>query len=167
MDVSRGRCVRMRATMSQRSFRPAFTIIELTLVLAIFAITAATTLPFLGRFQQRETFQTITEDIVRTLQTAQHKAMSGERDSSWGVRFERGAYILYAGTSYTARRKPFDRRHAAPRTLTFTGTDDVNFHRESGEPRSGSGFLSITIPDTPSASVTINAAGGIFLEQAK
>ena len=144
--------------------RPGFTIIELIVVLAIFAITAATTLPFLGRFQQRETLTTISEDVTRALRTAQHKAMAGEHDAHWGVQFDRGAYILYAGPNYMNRMKQFDRRHAVPRTLTFVGADDINFAKKTGLPASGSGVLTLQPPEGNPSSITINDAGGIFLE---
>lgn len=142
--------------------RPAFTIIELIIVLAIFAIAAATTLPFLGRFQQSESLLTITQDVTHALRTAQQKAMAGEYGSNWGVRFENGAYILYAGPNFQERQKQFDRRHGTPRTLHFIGNHDVNFQEGTGVPTSGTGVLLLQPPEGTGSHITINTVGGIF-----
>lgn len=151
--------------MTTRIIRPGFTIIELIIVIAIFAITAATTLPFLGRFQQRETLSTITDDVTRALRTAQHKAMSGEQDTQWGVRFEPATYILYAGKSYKNRLQQFDRRRGVPRTLIFSGEQEINFAKRTGAPVFGSGILVLRPPEGEPSFISINAAGGIFTEK--
>ncbi len=139
-----------------------FTIIELLLVMAVFAIAAATTLPFLGSFQEQETIDAVTANISRNLRTAQQMAMAGEHDSSWGVRFGHGTYTIYAGKSYDSRQPALDRRHAFPLAFTFSGPDEVNFAEGTGETTTGSGVLLIGTPGGLLSSISINMAGAVF-----
>jgi prepilin-type N-terminal cleavage/methylation domain-containing protein len=144
-------------------FRPAFTALELILVLAIFAITAGATLPFLGHFQTTGTLKTHGQDIVQTLRRAQHRAAMGQRDKAWGVYFTSGQYVLYAGNSYAGRDSDFDESHTVGSAYSFTGSGELTFRKLTGAAMTG-GTVTVTHGDAGSKSVDVSAAGSISLQ---
>ena len=134
--------------------RPAFTAIELILVLSIFVITAGMTLPFLGKFQTSETLETHGQDIVQTLRRAQHRAGSGQRDKAWGVYFTSGQYVLYAGNSYVGRDSVFDEKHKVASAYSFSGSGELTFHKLTGAAMTG-GTIIITHSDAGSKMIEV------------
>lgn len=145
--------------------RPAFTTLELIVVIAVFAITAATTLPFLGRFQQRATLQSTTEDVVQALRTAQQRAMAGERDESFGVEFLQGEYVEYIGLDYAHRSRAFDRRHVVLRSLHFVGDRDINFTRLTAMSRFGARVLRIDEQGADATTIDVTPMGAVFFRK--
>ena len=150
--------------MSREAFsRPGFTVIEMIVVLAIFILSAAVTLPFLGTFPQTEDLETISVDALLALRRAQSRTMSGQRDSSWGVHFQVGGFTLFAGESFEKREVAFDEAHVVPVAYSFTGLTTVRFVRPHGLPIAA-GTLFIAHPSNVAAHIDVNAAGAIFLE---
>jgi prepilin-type N-terminal cleavage/methylation domain-containing protein len=147
---------------SQETFskRPGFTALELIVVLAIFALASATVLPFVGRFQQSQTIKTHTQNVVQVLRRAQNRAMLGERDSAWGVKFQTGAYILYAGSHYVGRNFRFDETHAIASAFSFGGFSEVTFTKGLGTPVAA-GTLTITHANGQFQPITIGSGGSI------
>ena len=143
--------------------RPGFTALELILVLAIFVVTAGVTLPFLGKFRTSETLETHAQEIVQTLRRAQHKSLAGQRDSAWGVQFQAGEYILFAGTSYATRNTAFDESHKVTGNFTFSGSGELVFRKISGAAMTG-GTVTLAHTDAGSRSVEVNSAGAISLQ---
>ena len=147
----------------QRCGRPAFTAIELIITVAIFVITASVAFPFLGSFQQTETMETLSQEVVQILQRARHRAAAGQRDSAWGASFQTGSYILYAGGSYATRNTAFDEQHTVASAYTFSGASEITFEKFSGR-ASAAGTVTITNPVAGSKSVVVNSAGAISLQ---
>lgn len=153
------------ATALLRCQRRGFTAVELLIVLAIFVISAATTLPFLGMFREAETLSSISEDVAQTLRRAQHRAMSGQRERPWGVKFGEGHFILFGGASFARRLPALDELHRVPPTYTFSGLAEIAFTPLTGMPMQGSGTVTISHPDGGSKRVEVNAVGAIFLAE--
>ena len=143
--------------------RSGFTVIELIVVVAIFVITVSVAFPFLGKFQRSETLETLGQDVVQVLRRAQHRAITGERDRAWGVSFQAGSYILFAGTSYATRDMAFDEQHTVVGAFTFSGASEITFEKFSGR-ASTAGTVTIAHSGGETRSVNVNSAGAIFLQ---
>ncbi len=132
------------------------------LVMGLFAIVLAATLPFLGSFQQRQSTKTAGQELTEALRRAQHRSMTIQDNRSWGVNILSGSFVLYAGPSYVGRDGTADEVHAVASMTSITGLSDVHFDTR-GVP-SATGILSVTRSDAAvSEAVQVNAGGGIFL----
>jgi len=136
--------------------------IELLVVLAIFSLAVATVTPFVGRFQQSQNAETHAQNIVQTLRRAQNRAILTERDSAWGVRFQTGSYILFAGTAYLSRIIRFDETHPVSYQFSFPGLTEVVFGKGTGTPVTP-GSVIIRNSDGTARSITVGAGGFIYL----
>ncbi|MDD4628635.1 MAG: type II secretion system protein [Candidatus Peribacteraceae bacterium] len=145
----------LRGTFNKR---PGFTALELIVVLAIFAMAAVTAVPLIGSFQERQTLKTHAQNVVQVLRRAQNRAMLGERDSMWGVKFQTGSYILYAGSDYAGRNFRFDETHGVPVAIRFAGFSEVMFNKGLGSPVTP-GLLTITHVNGQLQTITIGSNG--------
>lgn len=141
----------------------AFTMVELILVMGLFALLLAMTLPLLGNFQQRQQTQVLGSDVVEILRRAQHRSITGEDGQTWGVYVSSGSLTLYAGASYLARDIAQDEVRVIPLPTVVSGLSDIHFSIR-GTP-SSVGSLSVSRPDVDTETVIVNAAGGIFLQK--
>ena len=158
----------------QRSIRPGFTLlrpaglrggftlVELIIVISIFAVCSAVTLPFLARFQQSQNLDTLRQGIASTMRRAQQRAVAGERDSAWGVHVGTGTYILYSGSSYAARTTALDEQHSVATVFTFSGLSDVLFRKVWGSAMTG-GTLTIGQGSAGTKTIQVTTAGAITL----
>jgi len=69
----------------KRPSKQAFTLMELLLVMAIIAIIAGASAPFLSRFVLQNAVTTTTEHVVSVLHKAQEYTIAGKDDSAWQV----------------------------------------------------------------------------------
>lgn len=80
------------------------------LVIAIFTVTAISTLPMISYFRERQTVSTLTTSIVQVLRLAQGKSLSRTNGTPWGVYINasRDTLTLFSGTTYEKRDPIFD-----------------------------------------------------------
>lgn len=92
------------------SSRRAFSLIELMLVIAIFLVTAISTVPMISYYQERQTVSSLTVSIVQVLRLAQGKSLSRTNGMPWGVYIPatRESITLFNGKSYDSRDPVFD-----------------------------------------------------------
>ena len=142
--------------------RAGFTMIELIVVMSIFTISVAATIPFLGSFQRTETMETHVQDLLQTLRRAQHRSVTWQRGSSWGVRIQNGAgeFILFSGDSYDTRTTHFDETHKIKGPYTFSGSGEIVFDRATGEPFYGNVKMMLT-SESDQSQIDVNPAGNI------
>lgn len=129
-------------------------------LLTVFAVMAATSLPFMSTLYRRQSLETLKQDVTQALRRAQQKAMAHEEGSRWGVSLQASAYVLYKGDSYDTRDQAFDETHAVHEGCgcTFGGDADVNF-QPNGYPASAA---TITIDgEGATRSIRVNPAGAI------
>jgi prepilin-type N-terminal cleavage/methylation domain-containing protein len=142
--------------------RSGFTVLEVLIVIAIASLMMTAAIPFVGRFQQSETVQSLAEDIVHTLVRAQNRAMTGDGRMRWGVRFLSGSYVMYAGNSYTTRLTARDETHALSIDPSVSGRREYTFETVFGRPVQ-SGSLIISHAQGGTITIDINGHGGIFI----
>jgi len=139
-----------------------FTIIELTLVIAIFIIIAGLSLPFLQSFQTSTDLNTYTQTLTQTLRRAQQKAWFGQNNAGWGVFFDNSQkkFILFSGANYAGRNPDFDEINDYPEIFQITPDfgNEINFAIYSGQPQMV-GQITISSPNNETKIIMINSLG--------
>lgn len=142
--------------------RKGFTIVELIIVVAIFALAASSLIPFSGKFTPRQNLKSYRIDVVDTLRRAQHQAVSYEGNTAWGVKFHSGSYVLFSGNSYAVRNTTHDKTRSLLSGYAFSGLSEVVFARGTGETATG-GTIFISHTDSQlQTQIDINARGTIM-----
>lgn len=138
--------------------RKGFTLIELLLVIAIVAILAASSSPFVSRFVLQINLDTTIDRIVGSARKAQTYAMSGKEGVAWGVCMNSGDVRMYGDDcAVPLIKEDID----VPQSISVSGISDTSFNRR-GEPSSP---LTITVSSAiESKSIVINRAGGIEIQ---
>ncbi len=135
-----------------------FTLIELLLVVALIAILAAATTPFLSRFVLQTNHDAVVDEVIGSLQKAQGYAMDGRADETWGVCVTSGVIRLYASSCGSPVQSE---EFALPGSIAVSGLNDISFNQR-GEPSSAA---SITVSsDLGSVAITLNTAGGLDVQ---
>lgn len=138
--------------------RPAFTLTELLLTIAIIIIISTFSVAWYGRFLTQNAVQDTVDRLVGNFRKAQIYAMTSKWGDRWGVNVSGGNMTLYRGSSYATRNTAFDEVFTINSTLTVSGMSDLNFMRITGTP---SATPAITIADQSnnSKTVTMNSQG--------
>jgi len=140
-----------------------FTVIEILLVIAIIGVMAGLSAPYLGSFLARNELRNESLKIVDSLRRARNQTMAGVEDKIWGVHFESGKYVVFAGSSYSAA-DPLNDAVDLPAVLTFSvinftgGGNDVVFSQPYGETLNY-GTTTIQNDSGDSRTIVINQAG--------
>ena len=145
-----------------------FTLIELIIVLGILVVVSALSIPFIQTFQVSSDLYTHTNTLVKTLRRAQHQAVTGLNDSSWGVYFANGnkKFVLFKGEDYITRDQSYDQETDYPEIFNIT-TDfgsEIYFSLYSGQP-STVGLVTITSPNNKSKTISIANSGLIQIDE--
>ena len=149
---------------SSRSNLRGFTLIELLVVTAIFSV-----LVTLGLLMSFETFRgtlhrSEVATIVSLLEKARSRSMSNIEQSSWGVCYLSGNYLLLKGSSVCdaayAREKISANPSVAAASDFSTTFPVVVFAQLSGDSNSPVPFA--VVEDSRTTTVTINYAGTIL-----
>lgn len=142
-----------------------FTLIELTLVVAIMAALIFLTLPIAIGFYKSQQLDTTADGVIQALRRAQLKAMS-QADYSFGVYVGSGQtsqYSLFKGDSYEGKtdEEIFD----ISDSISFSGISEVIFTKLEGLPSESSMIGNIVLTgDSETETININALGRINLE---
>lgn len=156
---------------------PGFTIVEVLLAMAIFAIISAFTTINLIKPQTKASVETTATTLVSDLRQQQLKAMVGDGEnqtsaSEYGIRFEADKYILFRGSTYSGA-DPNNYQVLTGSNVTLSNNlppaslSSNVFSKRSGEV---SGYVSgsdtITITNTSSGEqkiLTVNRYGAITI----
>jgi prepilin-type N-terminal cleavage/methylation domain-containing protein len=143
-----------------------FTIFELILVIAIFAIIFSSTAIVFGNMLNTHRLASKGYEIVQSLREARTDAVSQKENSKWGMYLQTSAdtnrYIVFKGDSYASRDSMFDQAVILPESVTFSNIDisggnEIVFGKRSGETENTGSFDLVTGEDK--FSVTVNRLG--------
>lgn len=113
-----------------------FTLIELVLVVALILILSITIVPLSASFIGHERIGEEAKVLASTLRTAQLKSANNYNDSSFGVKFSSGQYVLYQGDSYLSRQTEEDQIFSTDLAIDIGEIDEINFAKNTGLPDS-------------------------------
>jgi len=148
--------------MSIRSLiSPAFTLIELLLVVAILGIIIAFGAPFFGGAFSRTNIDNANLLTAQSLRRAMLKAQSNEMDSDWGVKLSSGQILIFKGSSYAARDAGFDIITELEDNVVFSGDTEIVFPKHSGELSSNKSVTIGLANTSESKTITINTKGAL------
>jgi prepilin-type N-terminal cleavage/methylation domain-containing protein len=143
-----------------------FTILELILVIAIFAVIFSSTTIVFGNLLNEHRLASKGYEIVQSLREARTDAVSRKGDSGWGVYLDASAhpdrYIVFKGDSYMSRDSSFDQTVIFPESVIFSnigisGGNEIVFGKRTGETDDTGSFDLVTGEDK--FGVTVNRLG--------
>lgn len=135
------------------------TLVEIVLVISIIVVITALAIPSSLRFFQIQTIDEIADNIIDVLRRSQSQAALQRNDSSFGVKFNPGSYVLFQGNSYVGRDVNEDEVFSLPSDVIVSGINEIIFSKLSGFP-SSAGTITINISND-SRIISINSQGKI------
>jgi prepilin-type N-terminal cleavage/methylation domain-containing protein len=137
-----------------------FTLVELILVVAIIAILAVSSAPFVSRFLFTQNLESAQDKTVSSLRKAQAYAMDNKNDAAWGVCLAGTSLRLFRGTCAS----PTYQENFDVSDITVSGLSEISFSGATGRRGEPSGAATITLSnDVGTKTVSINNAGGITI----
>ena len=155
----------IKAKHSWPAGRPCLglTLVEVLIVIMLFAATAAMTAPFAGRSLSGHQASATAELVTDALRQAQTESMSHKNAGIFGVHFESDNFVYFAGAIYNPADPDnivHDMYDDIGLSHSFGGADDVIFDNHRGLP-SVSGTVTVTADGGQTQVVTIGPAGAI------
>lgn len=139
--------------------KEGFTLIEIGIVFAIFALIAGLGLP-LGIDAYRNYLLTSeTRNIISILRRAENLAFSNSYNSAYGISFQPDRFVIFQGESYATRNSIFDENYLKTTGITASSTPEIIFSPLSGLPNSSTTI--ILSNGIRSQAVSINSQGVI------
>ncbi len=121
--------------MTIKDKREGFTLIELIIVLTLFVLLAAMTIPYSVDFYRTRIFESEVETLSGVLDRARSYAVSGRDDSSWGVAFfpEEDYYVFFRGEDYDPE-DPTNQEYSVSSDIDISGASQIVFEKGTGLP---------------------------------
>lgn len=144
---------------------PAFTLVEVLIVIVIGAILAILTIPVAIRFYQSQLVNDTALTLKQTLRRAQANAVAARNDSPFGVRIQSNELVLFQGMNYASRVTSEDEHIDVPSTVTVTSTYSEFVFSKVYATSSASGTIAITGPfGGATANLSVASSGKIDLQ---
>lgn len=140
-----------------------FTAVEILLVVALLAIIAGISAPFLFSFQQRNDVEVGAQNVALSLNNAQVYARGMISDQTWSVHIANGAVTTFPGTDFATRNPSNDHTVTLASTITVSGTQDFSFARFTGLPNQ-TGTITLTTKNNSVRTISINAQGLVQIQ---
>jgi len=140
-----------------------FSLIELLVVIGIFAILASLALFFSIDFFR--TYATNSEEttLVTALSKARSQSLANVNGVPHGVNVTAGSYTIFEGSSFAARVPSLDQVIEANSAVHPTSSVEIVFEQLSGNVAACTTPCSITMAGTnPTKTITINGEGAIL-----
>lgn len=143
-----------------------FTLFEVIIVLAIFAVLSAVVVGSFVVLQKRSGVDSSAQEFVNALKLAQSKTLASEQSKAYGVYINTSVsphrYIIFRGATYASRETAFDQEYQLPSSIEFFGIslgggNEIVFERLTGF-SAQSGNVSVRFKTDTSQSKTIYIA---------
>ncbi len=149
---------------TKSTYRRGFTLLEMTIVLAIAVVLITIVTPPFIKFRQQQALQNTTNAIVSVLSDARAKTFAALNNTSYSVKIESNQATLFTGTSYSSSDPtndvyPFE----TPTTVTWSlagGGSVISFDRLKGT-TSQYGTITIQLPSGVTRVITITTLGTV------
>jgi|GEM_PF-406107 len=131
-----------------------FTLIELVIVIAIFAVIAAVSIPQFDILKKKTELNSAVQEFASVVRLAQIKTLSDESTVQYGVYINNSgthSYTLYQGSSYAGRDQSKDKVYYLPSSVEFYSVD---LALSSGQPKSEITFNRVSGTSQESGSVS-------------
>ena len=157
--------------MKLKSFSIGFSLMELTLVLALFLLLLGGAMASLSAFYANSQQGSYSADVVQSLRRAQANSLSRYQNSPWGVNLDTAGnqFILFKGTTYATRDTSFDEITKFPSSLAFQnialsgGGTQIVFAMTTGKTAGGSFDVVDTLRNRHTV-ITLNSYGQIEVQ---
>ena len=149
--------------MSTYSRKKGFTIIEILLVVGLFGFLIGISIPVYSGFVDRANISNTSDLTQAALIRARKYAQIQKNNSSWGVRYQPGQIIVFAGESYDTRDTTLDEVTQIPDVISLdvTSNQEVVFEQVSGRPLTNGARFELLTPLETSNTITIDPDGEI------
>ncbi len=137
----------------------SFTLIEVVIVAAIFAILITLGLPVGLDAYRNYLLTSETRNLLSILRRAENHAFSNAHASPHGVAIEEDRFILFQGTSYASRTAAYDEEYLKSGAVTASGTTEIVFSQLSAKPNASATI--VLSNELRSQTITINDEGTI------
>lgn len=134
------------------------TLLELLIVISIFAILIGAASPFLSRFYLQSNLDTTVDMLVSTVRKAQSYSMDQKNGSSWGVCVNGSNLRLFQGT---CNAPTINEDYGIPGNITVSGLPSITFSTGRGEPTAT--FSATVSSQIGSHTVQVNTAGALTI----
>lgn len=85
-----------------KKYSAGFTLIELLVSIGILLIISSVVIFSLRTFGQQVEIESVGQNIMSILRLARSQTLASESETTYGVHFESGMYVLFSGNTYTA-----------------------------------------------------------------
>lgn len=139
-----------------------FSAIEILIVISIFILLSALSLPFYNNLHVGLILDKTQTDIVQSLRLAKTKSMSWENNLAHGVYFSTSSLVLYQGNSYAERDSSYDHIFSVDDILSLDydlSSNDINFIRGTGAPLATGTIQILNNTTSDNVVITINNLG--------
>lgn len=141
--------------------RPAFTLIELLLVITMISILAAISVPVFQSFQNKNDLIVAHQILADALRRAKILSEAGLYDSEWGVYIGFSEIVIFQGSNYSTRDTSYDEIYEISSGIEVSGLTEVVFSKGTGE-SSEIGSMVLTNPSGATLDLLINEAGALI-----
>lgn len=117
---------------SHSCFNKGFSLLELLIVIGIFAIFATLTTSVYYDTRSNTNLELTTGTLVEAVRYAQSSAQSGKGDSKWGVEIIAKQVIVFKGSTYASRDITSDRVSDFSSGVTASGLSEIVFEKTTG-----------------------------------
>ena len=147
-----------------------FTLIEILIVISIFAALAVIGITSLSSFRDTVELNALTEDSASLLIDARSRTLSSKEQSQYGVHFESDKMILFQGASFSSS-DPLNEETAIPSSVEIVdilltgGGVDIIFERLTGETmQNGTITVRLKSDISRTRTITIISTGVVRIE---
>ena len=139
--------------------KKGFSLIELIVVIGIFAIFASLTTSVYYDTRSHTNLELSTGSIVEAVRLAQSSAQSGKGDSKWGIKILSNQIVIFKGDSYNTRDTTADNFLELSGGINVSGLSEIVFNKVVGT--TDTVGVIVLSSNTESRNISVNTKGTV------